>query len=139
MSSELFFTLAAVLVVGGLLLAVMFRLPRGAAQLDVDKYRMKWLEIERQIKKDDQRSYQFAVMEADKLLDTAMKESAVKGDTMGERLKAAQDKWSDRNGVWNAHKLRNQIVHEANVQVSYDNARRALGGFKRALKDIGAI
>lgn len=139
MSSEVFFMLAAVLVIAGLLLALIFRLQHGAAQLDTDKYRRKWLDIESQVKKDDQRSCQFAVMEADKLLDTALKESGVKGDTMGERLKTAQERWSDRNGVWNAHKLRNQIVHEANVQVSYDNARRALAGFKRALKDIGAI
>jgi len=139
MSSEVFFMLAAVLVIAGLLLALIFRLQHGAAQLDTDKYRRKWLDIERQLKKDDQRSCQFAVMEADKLLDTAMKESGVKGDTMGERLKAAQEKWSDRNGVWNAHKLRNQIVHESNIQVGYDTSRRALAGFKRALKDIGAI
>lgn len=139
MSSEVFFMLAAILVIAGLLLALIFRLQHGAAQLDTDKYRRKWLDIERQIKKDDQRSCQFAVMEADKLLDTAMKESGVKGDTMGERLKAAGEKWSDRNGVWNAHKLRNQIVHESNIQVGYDTSRRALAGFKRALKDIGAI
>lgn len=139
MSSEVLFLLAAALVIAGLLLALIFRLQHGAAQLDTDKYRRRWLDIERQIKKDDQRSCQFAVMEADKLLDTALKESGVKGDTMGERLKTAQERWSDRNGVWNAHKLRNQIVHEASVQVGYDTSRRALAGFKRALKDIGAI
>ncbi len=139
MSSFIFFMLAAILVIAGLLLAFIFRIGQGGKQLNVDQYRSKWLEIERELKRDDQRSCQFAVIEADKLLDNALKEKGIKGDTMGERLKTAQATWTDRNGVWNAHKLRNQIVHESNIQTNYDLARRALAGFKRALKDVGAI
>lgn len=139
MSSLVFFMLAGVLILAGVMLWIMFRLHHQSHQLNVEKYRRKWLEIEQQLKRDDPRSCQFAIVEADKLLDIAMKESGIKGDTMGERLKAAKERWSDRNAVWTAHKLRNQIVHEADVRVEYDGARRALAGFKKALKDIGAI
>lgn len=139
MDSAVFFMLAGVLVVAGIVLWVIFHLSHKTSQLDVDKYRRRWLEIERLPKRDDQRSCQFAVIEADKLLDIAMKESGVRGDTMGERLKTAKASWSDRNAVWTAHKLRNQIVHEADVRVNYDTARRALAGFKKALRDMGAI
>jgi hypothetical protein len=79
------------------------------------------------------------VLNADKLLDQALRERGVKGETMGERMKTARESWSNANGVWTAHKLRNQIAHESEVQVSYDDARRALANFKQALKDIGAI
>lgn len=139
MNSTVFFTLAGVLIVACAALWVMFRLGHHATQLDTEKYRRRWLEIEGLLSQDDQRNCQFAVIEADKLLDIAMKESGVRGDTMGERLKTAKDTWSHRDGVWSAHKLRNQIVHEADVQVTYDTARRALAGFKKALRDIGAI
>lgn len=139
MNSSLLFMLAAILVVASVMLWIIFRLNQGSSQLDVDKYRRKWLEIERQLKKDDHRSCQFAVVEADRLLDNALKDSGIRGDTMGERMKAARDKWSSRDAVWQAHKLRNQIVHEADVKVGYDAARRALAGFKRGLKDMGAI
>jgi hypothetical protein len=139
MSSYVFFLLAGVLVIAGLVLWLIFRFQHGSSQLDIEKYRKKWLEIERQLNRDDTRSCQFAIIEADKLLDCALKETGVKGDTMGERMRTAKDKWSNRDAVWRAHKLRNQIVHETNVQVTYDTARRALAGFKRALKDIGAI
>lgn len=139
MSGSVFFMLAGVLVVAGVVLWIIFRLQHGSNQLDVEKYRKKWLEIERQLKRDDNRSCQFAVIEADRLLDSALKENGIKGDTMGERMKTAKDKWTNRDAVWNAHKLRNRIVHETNVEVSYDAARRALAGFKRALKDMGAI
>lgn len=139
MNSSIFFLLAGILVVAGILLWIISRLHRGSSQLDTDKYRKKWLEIERLLSKSDHRSCQFAIIEADKLLDCALKERGIKGETMGERLKSASSTWTNRDSVWNAHKLRNKIVHEADVQMGYDTSRRALAGFKRALKDVGAI
>ncbi|HEU5122411.1 MAG TPA: hypothetical protein VFT59_06230 [Candidatus Saccharimonadales bacterium] len=130
---------AGILIVGVLLIVVISITKRGPSQLDVDKYRSRWLAIEQQLKRDDPHSYQVAVLNADKLLDQAMRERAVKGETMGERMKTLRDTWSNANAVWNAHKLRNQIAHEPDVRVSYDDARRALGGFKQGLKDVGAI
>lgn len=139
MDSTVFFMLAAVLVLAGSVLWIIFRMGHGSNELNVEKYRRRWLEIERLVKRDDQQSCQFAVIEADKLLDIAMKERGIKGDTMGERLKMAKATWSNQDAVWSAHKLRNQIVHEADVKVGYDTTRRALAGFKKALKDVGAI
>jgi hypothetical protein len=139
MNSSVFFLLAGVLIVAGILLAFISFMRRGPTQLDMDKYRKKWLEIERQLRKDDARSYQLCVLEADKLLDCALKENGTAGETMGERLKAKQAVWTNANAVWNAHKLRNQVVHETDFRLGYDEARRALAGFKRALKDVGAI
>lgn len=139
MNSAVFFMLAGVLILAGIVLWIIFRLSHTSSELDVEKYRRRWLEVEGMLKKDDQRSCQFAIIEADKMLDIAMKERGIKGDTMGERLKAAKDSWSSRDALWSAHKLRNQIVHEADVQVNYKNARVALASFKRALKDMGAI
>ncbi len=131
--------LAAVLIVAGILLAVITFTRRGPNQLNMDKYRKRWIEIERELRRDDVRSYHMAVLEADKLLDSALKESGASGETMGQRLKARQSDWSNANAVWSAHKLRNQIVHETDLRLNYDDARRALAGFKRALKDVGAI
>jgi hypothetical protein len=139
MNSSVFFMLAAVLIVAGILLAVITFARRGPNQLNMDKYRKRWIEIERELRRDDVRSYHMAVLEADKLLDSALKESGASGETMGQRLKARQSDWSNANAVWSAHKLRNQIVHETDLRLNYDDARRALAGFKRALKDVGAI
>lgn len=128
---------AAILIVAGLVL--VFIVARGGKQLNQDKYRTRWLTIERSLKKDEAASYHLSVLNADKLLDHAMKEAGYKGTTMGERLKSASNSLSNKNAVWSAHKLRNQIAHEPDVQVSYDTARRALASFKQALKDLGAI
>lgn len=131
--------IVGVLVVGALLIAVITLTKKGAPQLDVDKYRSKWMTIEGQLNRDSQSSCTLAVLNADKLLDQALRERGVRGQTMGERMKAAKDTWSNANAVWGAHKLRNQIAHESDHQVTYDDARRAIAGFKQALKDIGAI
>lgn len=130
---------AAILIIAGLLFAVITLTKKGAIQLDVDKYRVKWMAIEQQLKKDQESSYHMTILNADKLLDHALKARGIKGETMGERMKNARETWHDANAVWSAHKLRNQIAHEADVRIDYNDTRRALAGFKQALKDIGAI
>jgi hypothetical protein len=139
MDGTLLAFMVGVLIVGVLLIIVITVTKKGTTQLDVEKYRMRWLAIEKQINKAEPSSYHLAVLNADKLLDQALKEKGVKGETMGERMKVAKDTWTNANSVWGAHKLRNQIAHESDVRVSYDDARRALAGFKQALKDVGAI
>lgn len=136
MDGSIIFVFAAILIVGALLFAVI-TFTRGSKQLDTTKYRTKWLAIEQQLKKDQEASYHLSVLNADKLLDHALREKGYRGNTMGERMK--QVNWSNANVVWAAHKLRNQIAHESDVVVKYDTARRALASFKQGLKDVGAI
>ncbi len=125
-----------VLIAGALLLALITR-KGGKTHLDVEKYRCKWLEIEQRLVKDNTASYQLCILDADKLLDQALKEKGTPGNTMGERMKVT--KWSNANVVWAAHKLRNQIAHESDVRIDYNTARRALASFKQGLKDVGAV
>lgn len=128
-----------ILVVGILLIVVISITKKSPAGLDIEKYRSRWLAIEQQLKREDSHSFQIVVLNADKLLDQALRDRGIKGETMGERMKSLRDSWSNANAVWGAHKLRNQIAHEPDVVVSYDEARRALAAFKQALKDVGAI
>ncbi len=138
-SSSLLPFLIGILVVGGLLVFVLMITRRSHKQLDMDKYRSKWMTIEQALRRDDPSSHVLCVLNADKLLDQALKERGTTGETMGERMKNEKTTWSNANAVWSAHKLRNQIAHEADAKVSYDDTRRALSAFKQGLKDIGAI
>jgi hypothetical protein len=136
---SIIFFLAAILIFGGLLFAVIALAKKGPRGLDVEKYRSRWLTIEQQLKQNEAGSFQLCVLNADKLLDQALQEKGVQGTTMGERMKGLQKTWSNANSVWAAHKLRNQIAHETDVKIDYATARRALASFKQALKDVGAI
>ncbi len=128
---------AIILIIGGaILIAIVMR---GGKKIDQDKYRSYWLKIENSLQRDQEASYHLAILNADKLLDSAMKDLGYKGTTAGERLKIASRVFSNLNAVWAAHKLRNRIAHEPDVKIDYVTTRRALASFKKALKDIGAI
>jgi hypothetical protein len=131
--------LIVIALVGGGILFLIAHGRNGSKQLDVDRYRTSWMTIERQLVKGEESSCHLVVLNADKLLDQALKQRGFKGDTMGQRMKSAKSSWSNANAVWAAHKIRNRIAHEPEVKVGYDNARRALAAYKRALKDVGAI
>lgn len=111
----------------------------GPSLLNREKYRCAWLRIENALDKNNLDTYHFAVLSADKLLDQALKESGVPGNTMGDRLKDSKKKFSNINQVWSAHKIRNQIAHDANTKVDFIGCRRALAIYKRSLKELGAI
>lgn len=138
-SISIIFFLAGVLVFAAILFAVITLTRKGPSKLDINKYRSRWMTIEQQLKRDEPMTFQVCVMNADTLLDQALKDKGVQGTTMGERMKQFQQKWSNANNVWTAHKLRNQLAHEPEFKVNYDSARRALAAFKQALKDVGAI
>lgn len=77
-----------------------------------------------------------AVLEADKLLDEALKLKGFNG-SLGEKMKQAGALFSDQNGIWSAHKLRNRIAHELNMNINEKEASNALFQFKKALSDLG--
>lgn len=139
MDLSIIFIFATIIIAGGVMLALISGLKHGNKKLDIEKYRTKCLEIENSFKKDQEHSYTIAVLNADKLLGQALSELNFKGQTMGEKMKSARNVFSDNNGVWNAHKLRNRIAHETDIVVKYEEAKRALMNFRQALRDLGAI
>lgn len=77
-----------------------------------------------------------AILDADKLLDLVLKKKGYRG-SLGEKLKKSGKLFSDLNGVWSAHKVRNKIAHELNFEVSEKESKRVLSQFARALRDLG--
>ncbi|MBR1801964.1 hypothetical protein IJ768_01900 [Candidatus Saccharibacteria bacterium] len=108
-------------------------------EFDREEYQADFLAIENSLTKDNELSFNASVIEADKLLDKALMEMGMPGKTMGERMKAASNKFSSNNSVWYAHKMRNAIAHERNFKIDYNKAAHALKAYRQALKDLGAI
>ena len=133
----LFFS--AILIFGGLLFAIISFTKNSNRTLDQDKFRTRWMRLESQLQRDNEVSYTVCIFEADKLLDQALRERGLNGKTMADRMKQYQGKWTNGNGVWAAHKLRNKLAHESDVRIDYERTRQALGAFKQGLKDVGAI
>ena len=107
--------------------------------LDRAGIQARWGEIERQAAADSEMSLKIAVMEADKLLDHALKAMAMPGTTLGERLKYAAYRYPKIRNVWGAHRLRNQLAHESSFYLEPSMARRAIRDFKDALQLLNLL
>lgn len=139
MNNTVVIFLIAILVVASMLMAVIMLTRHRGKTLNQQKYQSRWLAIESSLQRDQVASYSLSVLNADKLLDYALRDRGIKGTTMGERLKHAKSLFSNNNHVWAAHKVRNRIAHEPDVKLTYELAARSLQAFKQALKDVGAI
>lgn len=75
------------------------------------------------------------LIEYDKLLDHYLKNRKVSGETLGERLKNARGLFgkSDYNQIWEAHKLRNRVVHEVGINIDKKELELHISNFRRIL------
>ena len=128
---------AAIVFIAILLLVIIMTTRKAPKGIDREEFRLKWLKIEAKIG-DDESANQMAIINADKLLDHALKARGFSGETMAERMKKAESQFKDKKSVWLAHKLRNRIVHEE-MTIKRSGTKRALAVYKRALRDMGAL
>lgn len=106
--------------------------------LDTEFVQRHWTEIH-QMMKSGGAGLKSALIEADKLLDYVMQAKGLKGDTMGDRLKLNGKKFSDLNGIWSAHKLRNQYVHDVHIDVVPREVEQAVARLGQGMKDLGIV
>lgn len=127
-----------ILVIGVILLAVIGMSRRPSKKMSFEKYRSRWLKITGNLNGGDS-AMRLAILDADMLLDHALKERGLAGNTLGERMKSGKDLFSDRNGIWIAHKLRNRLAHEDSVKLNLRLTNKVLDSYKKALKDLDAL
>lgn len=99
----------------------------------------RWLRIEELATGGKSSQWRQAVIEADKTLDYALTQLC-SGASLGERLKAARPLFTADvyQGLWEAHKIRNVLVHDAHYEISTLSCREAVGEIKEGLRELGA-
>ena len=139
----IFSVVAAILVLIGLALLINWlrkQLSRpemlGMSREEVAK---RWKQVREASQQHGQMGMKLALMEADTLLDSALKSIMMPGETLGERLKMACYKYPRLKDVWWAHKLRNQLVHQHDFKLSERQTRQALDEFEKALKTLNIL
>lgn len=126
-------TVAVVVAVG----AIIFFVRRRPRNLKMESYTQQWRELQKLCR--NKATWKQAVVEADDLLDRALKKSGVRGKSMGERLVKIQRDLTDNDGVWYGHKLRRQLDSEPDKTLREAEVKKALVGIRQALKDLGAL
>jgi len=101
------------------------------------RFRKKWAKIKAKLPKQDQ--WRDALIEADKLLDLALRKKNYTGKTVGEKLVKAEKIFVDKDEVWFGHKLSKKIEEKPDIKLKKADMKRALLGLQRGLKDLDVL
>lgn len=138
--------LLAILLAAGVLYVIVSgaakkprtRLRHSGPTLNEGEIRERWERIE-QASQQGEHGLRNAISDADKLLDQVLKQRGFGGETMAERLGNAESRFSNKEDIWQAHKIRNAIAHEVSYDLVMTRGQKALQDFHRGLVDLGAL
>ncbi len=107
---------------------------------DIHKNIEEWKKITDKAKSEDENERKFAVIAADSLIEKILGMAGFPGENLGEKLKLIpKGDFDSINDIWEAHKVRNRIAHEADFSLSLAETKMAISGFERALKELEYI
>lgn len=106
---------------------------------EVESVAKHWKAVEVLVIRGDEMSLRLAIIQADAVLDFALKAKAFSGTTTGERLNSASKKYKRLQNTFWARSLRNTLVHEAGSVLKVSQAQKAIAEFKFALITLGAL
>jgi hypothetical protein len=122
------------LVILAIVLLVIRRLPK---RLKLEYFVASWRELQGLCR--DKATWPLALIQADQLLDKALKRRRFKGKSMGERMVSAQHILTDNDAVWFAHNLVKKMTADSTKKPRQKDVKHALVGFRQALRDLGAL
>jgi hypothetical protein len=124
-----------VLLLAGIVCYVVLRRKNG--KIDPKVFANKWMEIQRLCAKKE--TWALAVINADKLLDTALKQKRIKGKSMGERMVSAQRTFTNNDSVWYAHNLAKKLLADSHATLRQAECKKSLVGIRQALRDLEVL
>jgi len=106
----------------------------------VKKMLRQWLKVRARLDTGLESEYKLALIEADSTLDDILKRMGFGGKSLGERLdKLTTATLPNLNEILEAHKTRNNIVHDPDYRLSLEEARKTLTVYERALTDLQVL
>lgn len=112
----------------------------GKAKLSKRRTVKAWKQILGRFNKGDEANMKLAIIESDKVLDELLKLSGYKGETMADRLKTLTPaQMPNIEEIWQAHKIRNRIVHEPNFKLDRGEAWMCVEIYKKSFQEFGLI
>ena len=103
-----------------------------------EKIRKDWENIKILASSKSPSQLRQSLITADKTLDNALKD-IFSGETMGERLKNAKGRFDEitYNKIWEAHKVRNNLVHETGYEPPYYVLIESIEKLRAGLQALG--
>jgi len=96
-----------------------------------------WQNLISRLHYNDPAQWKLALIEADNFFEYALSLLGYQGEGLAEKIKQLEKSY-DKSlaSVWQAHKIRNAMVHEPNFQISFRQAEEALNAYEEALKGL---
>lgn len=106
----------------------------------ISKIAKQWRKITTRLETGIESEAKLALIEADSILDDVLKKMGYSGETLDERLKSVTPTIIPNVAeVLEAHKIRNNIVHDPDYRLNLDQARNTLAIYERALRELDLL
>lgn len=107
-----------------------------------ERYADQWKKLREDASATPPTSYTSAIMGADALLDELLQEIGFVGNDVAERFGRLNNmgiRQNIVNGIFRAHKIRNQIAHTPNFSINSNDAEKVLDLYEAFLREIKLI
>lgn len=100
----------------------------------------EWQKIKGRLETEMESEWKLAVIEADKIMDDILNRMGFGGASLGERLdKLTAVSLPNIEEVREAHKIRNNIIHDPTYRLTLEEAQRVITIYEKALTDLQAL
>ncbi len=101
----------------------------------------QWKKILTTVEAGESDALLLAIIEADKLADTALKSLKFEGEYIAERLERAGKIMDLKtiDDVWRVHRIRNNLVHTPGFHISQSQANDVLKVYEKFLKELNVL
>lgn len=101
----------------------------------------RWHYILTLIESPNESDWRVAIIEADTMLEEALKEKGLAGETVSELLEGARSSgYSSIQNAWDAHLVRNQIAHVGSeFPLSQVEGRRVIKMYQNFFEELGVV
>jgi len=97
----------------------------------------KWEGISDRLERGSEAEHKLAVIEAEQMLDEVFIRMGFGGQSFGERLtQIREQQLPSIDEVVEAHKTRNNIVHDPDYKLTPEQAKKVLNVYEKALKEL---
>lgn len=99
------------------------------------KIQKRWKKVLERLENTDNKQYKIAVLEADEITNDVLAKIGYPGSNMGERLDGiGVNRLETVEELKGAHEVRNEIVHQANLNISKEKAQEVIGVYQKTLE-----
>ena len=101
----------------------------------------KWQNVLDHAFSSNEANWKLSIVEADIMLDELMTQLGFKGDSLGEKLKSAdQESFKHLSDAWEVHTIRNKIAHEGvEFPLSQHEVKRVVAIYEKIFRDYDFV